>query len=85
MKNTIIDLWYGNINPNDVKADEKEKEIIGYIERYYNDLNSLLDESGKDVLERLTDCYDELISDECKKAFTQGFTLAVRLMVESLT
>ena len=28
MKNTIIDLWYGNINPNDVKADEKEKEAV---------------------------------------------------------
>ena len=85
MKNTISDLWYGNINPNDVKADEKEKEIIGYIERYYTDLNSLLNESGKDVLERFTDCYDELISDDCEKAFIRGFTLAVRLMVESLT
>ncbi len=85
MKNTIIDLWYGNINPKDTKADEKEKEIIGFIERHYNNLNSLLNDNGKDVLERFTDCYDELILDECEKAFMQGFSLAVRLMVESLT
>lgn len=84
MKNTIIDLWYGNINPNSIEADEKEKEIIGFIERHYNNLNSQLDDSGKDILQRFADCYDELISTECEKAFTQGFSIAVKLMSESL-
>ncbi len=85
MKKTIIKLWNENINPNNTKASQKEKEIVGFIDQHYNDLKSKLNDSEKDILQKFADCYDELITDECERAFIHGFSLAVRLMVESLT
>ena len=85
MKITITDLWNGNIDSSYIKLDLNEKEIIDSMEKCYDDLNSQLNHGEKEALRMFTDCYDELIACECKNAFVQGFSIAVRLMVESLT
>ena len=46
MKPTLTELWNGNIHPiSDAdRLAENERELIGYIECHFQNLNSQLDE-----------------------------------------
>lgn len=87
MKQTLADLWYGNIHPmtdGDLEV-KNEEELESYLDRHFQYLESHLDEKGKEILKKFTDCYDELMLNRCEYAFSQGFTLAAKLLTESLT
>ena len=85
MKPTLTELWNGNIHPiSDAdRLAENERELIGYIECHFQNLNSQLDEKGKETLKNLTECYDELLSHECEAAFIEGFSLAAKILTEA--
>lgn len=87
MKSTLIDLWHGNISPlsDGAVLDPNEKKLYEYLDRHYNDLEKLLDEKGRTILEKFRDCYTEILINDCDDAFVQGFSLAVKLMAESMT
>ena len=87
MKSTLSDLWRGEVHPLENKNEnyQKEAELYRYVERHYNDLQKLLDEEGRLVLEKLKDCYDELLFCQSEDAFVRGFSLAVKLMTEAIT
>jgi len=87
MKSTLTDLWYGNLKPNHhghIHAAEI-RQLTEYLDRHHQALAEKLDDAGKESLQKLEDCYDDLLTDECENAFAQGFALAVKLLVEAQT
>ena len=87
MKSTLTDLWYGNLEPNHpghIHAAEI-RQLTEYLDRHRQALAEKLDDARKESLQKLEDCYDDLLTEECENAFVQGFSLAVKLLVEAQT
>ena len=87
MKKTLTDLWYGNLCPQNDRHihTQNTAQLAEYLDKHHTDLMRRLDDAGKDSLQKLEDCYDDLLTDECENAFVQGFSLAVKLLVEAQT
>lgn len=81
---TLEDLYYGNIIPNEhsFKRGSAYSEVLGYIARHQDDLLATLTEQQKEIFEKLKDCESELHSMNELQAFTEGFKLAARLIIE---
>ena len=87
MKPTLSDLWHGEIRPFDEKTDKEEelKELYVAFESYYTRLWNKLDFDGKQALDELRDCHTQIKCLENEGAFIQGFSLAVKMLTESLS
>lgn len=81
---TLEDLYYGNIIPNEhsFKRGSTYSEVLGYIVRHQDDLLATLTEQQKEIFEKLKDCESELHGMNELQAFTEGFKLAARLIIE---
>ena len=86
MKETIFDLWYGNINPveSSGKITPEIKRIINESEESYEMLAEKLDEKEKELLEKHLDIYSSLHCEYTAKAFVDGFSLGVKILIEAL-
>ena len=86
MKDTIFDLWYGNINPveSSGKITPEIKRIINESEESYEMLTERLDEKEKELLEKHLDIYSSLHCEYTAKAFVDGFSLGVKILIEAL-
>ena len=86
MKDTIFDLWYGNINPVESigKITPEIKRIINESEESYEMLAEKLDEKEKELLEKHLDIYSSLHCEYTAKAFVDGFSLGVKILIEAL-
>ena len=87
MKQTLSELYRGEIRPNQEKSenDEKAKLLRSSIDNCYNVLWNKLDTDGKQVLSKLKDYHTELADIDREDAFAQGFSLAVKLMTEAIS
>ncbi|MBO5206755.1 MAG: hypothetical protein J6K44_03905 [Clostridia bacterium] len=81
MKNVLVELWCGNINPcgENRKLTDEEKEIIKTAAAIHENLHSLLSEDQNDLLEKLLDCYSELSSLNEREAFVYAFKLGAKI------
>jgi hypothetical protein len=86
MKETIFDLWYGNINPLESSGTKTPeiKRILNESEESYEMLTDNLDEKEKELLEKHLDIYSSLHCEYTAKAFVDGFSLGVKLITEAL-
>ena len=86
MKETIFDLWYGNIDPveSSGKITPEIKRILNESEESYEMLTNNLDEKEKELLEKHLDIYSSLHCEYTAKAFVDGFSLGVKLITEAL-
>lgn len=84
MKQTILEIW--NANMLDMRkhcvAQSRSRELAGLLDKHHTRLEQLLNDEGKELLEKFEDCYNEMESVECEAAFVSGFVLAARLMIE---
>ena len=64
MKNTIQELWHGNIVPQeDSQTNSKEmKELLGYISRHHFDLEKSFTDGQKEIYEKFHDCRSKYAS-----------------------
>lgn len=87
MKNKILALWHGQLNPESerVVLSQEGLQLMRYWERSKEKLLALLDEKGKELLEKMEECRDEVDLIELEAAFAKGFSLGVRLMAEAMT
>jgi len=87
MNNTISALWHGEINPEGerVVLPQEALEAKRYFERNKEKLLALLDEQGKELLEKVGECNNEMVTYELEDAFVKGFSLGARLMAEAMT
>ena len=86
MKRTLIDLWYGNIDPQEqAQANPQVPDLLKLLERNHNALSKTLNDDQKELLEKYQSCADE-ISGFCERdSFIYGFRLGMRLAIEALT
>ena len=77
---TLEDLYYGNISPREryIKRRTRMDKLVKLI--YKNE-----DELTAGLKEKLKDCTSELSCITEREAFSSGFILAVRIMVEVIS
>ena len=81
---TLEDLYYGNISPceRDMKRGLRMDKLVKLIGKKEDSLSSTLTEQQKETFERFKDCQSEICDITARRAFTDGFILAARIMVE---
>ena len=86
MRNTLEDLYYGNITPgqHQIAPNSELKRATDRVARFESQLTERLDEDGQMVLAKLMESKDEVESITALENFILGFRLGVRLMAESM-
>lgn len=82
--NTLEDLYYGNIVPNEkcAKLDDEVKELLKLLNRNEEKLTATLSEDQKETFEKYKDCNRE-ISEICEREiFLNGFRLGARIIID---
>ena len=86
MRNTLEDLYYGNITPGAQQTvpNSELKRATDRVARFEGQLMERLDEAGQTILVKLIESKDEVESITVRENFILGFRLGVRLMAESM-
>lgn len=86
MKETIAELWYGNIAPVEYcGANDKEiNRLLMLMERNRNCLSSQLNEAQMTELEKYVDYSDKYAFRSALLSFIEGFSLGSKIMAEAL-
>lgn len=86
MKNTIKELWYGNIAPMERcgVGDSEINEMLRLMEKNSVKLSEGLSEEQAEIFQKYIDCSDEYAFCSATHAFITGFSLACKLMAEVL-
>lgn len=84
---TLEDLWYGNIDPHEtvLKDDRRFKNLLTLMGRNRDKLSNTLTEQQKEALAKYDNAVNELHSLAELSAFRYGFSLGVRLVMESVS
>ena len=85
--NTIKDLWYGNIVPeDDIRNRSPEmKQLMEYMARHHKDLLESMTDEQKVIFEKFDDCWCEYASLTEEAVFKYAFKLGMRIALETLT
>ena len=86
MRDTLEDLYYGNITPCDkrIKSGTPLQPVLDEAEQCEERLAAKLDDEGKALLHRMADAENEASSTIALENFILGFRLGMRLAVEGL-
>ena len=86
MRNTLEDLYYGNIAPNaqDMAPNSELKRATDRVARFENQLTEQLDEAGQAVLAKLIESQQEIDSITALENFILGFRLGAKIMMECM-
>ena len=81
---TLEDLYYGNISPHEryIKHGTRVDNLVKLVCKNEESLTTTLTEQQKEIFEKFKDCQGELADITAREAFTDGFILATRIMVE---
>ena len=82
---TILeDLWYGNVRPTErsIIRGGRLDNLMKLICQNEDDLMSGLTDKQKESFDKFKDCQSEITDYLETEAFTQGFTIATKFMVE---
>ena len=81
----LEDLWYGNIDPHEaiLTGSKRYKHLLSIMARNRNELNETLTEKQAEILEKYDEAVNEMHSLSEVEAFSYGFRLGVRLMIEA--
>ena len=86
MRNTLEDLYYGNISPGrqQITPDSELRRAADRVARFESQLTERLDENEQTILAKLIESRDEVESITALENFILGFRLGVRIMAESM-
>ena len=81
----LEDLWYGNLNPHEAILTENRryKHLLSLMGRNRDELSETLNDKQQETLEKYDEAMNEMHSLAEVEAFSYGFRLAVRLMIEA--
>lgn len=81
---TLEDLYYGNIIPHEhsFRRGSAYSEALGYVVRHQDTLIATFTEQQKEIFEKFKDGESELHGMHELRAFTEGFKLAAKLLIE---
>ena len=82
----LEDLWYGNIDPHEsILTDSKRyKHLLSLMGSHRDELSDTLIEKQSETLEKYDEAVNEMHSLAEVEAFSYGFRLGVRLMIEAV-
>ncbi len=84
---TLEDLWYGNIRPieNFIEGNMEYKGLLRLVSKNREALESELSPKQLELFDKYNDSVNEMNSKSETAAFRHGFSLGVRLMMESVS
>ena len=86
MRNTLEDLYYGNITPGtqQMMPNSELKRATDRVVRFESQLTERLDEDGQALLAKLAESQCEINSISALENFILGFRLGTRIMMECM-
>ena len=86
MRNTLEDLYYGNITPSaqQMAPNSELKRATDRVTRFESQLTERLDEDGQTILAKLIESRDEVESITARENFILGFRLGARITMECM-
>ena len=86
MRQTLEDLYFGNITPNEqqMAPNSELKKAVDRVAYYESQLTEQLDEDEQTILAKLIESQDEVESITALENFVLGFRLGTRLMAECM-
>ena len=86
MRNTLEDLYYGNIIPSaqQMAPNSELKRAVDRIAHFESQLTERLDEDGQTILAKLIESRDEVESITARENFILGFRLGARITMECM-
>ena len=86
MRNTLEDLYYGNITPGTQQTalNSELKRATDRVARFESQLTERLDEDGQTILAKLVESQHKIDSITARENFVLGFRLGVRIMAECM-
>ena len=86
MRNTLEDLYYGNITPGaqQIVPNSELKRATDRVARFESQLTERLDITGQTILAKLMESKDEIESITARENFILGFRLGARLVAECM-
>ena len=86
MRNTLEDLYYGNITPGaqQMVPNSELKRAVDRVARFESQLTERLDEDGQSILAKLIEARDEVESITARENFILGFRLGARITMECM-
>ena len=86
MRNTLEDLYYGNITPGaqQMAPNSELKRAADRVPRFESQLTEHLDEDGQTILAKLIESQHEIDNITALENFILGFRLGSRLIAESM-
>jgi len=81
----LENLWYGNVNPYEAILTENRryKHLLSLMGRNRDELSETLTDKQQETLEKYDEAMNEMHSVAEIEAFSYGFRLGVRLMIEA--
>ena len=82
----LEDLWYGNIDPREtiLKGSKQFKNLLSLMGRNRDKHTDTFTNQQREMLEKYGDTINEMHSLAEVESFTCGFSLGIRLMMESI-
>ena len=76
--------WYGNINPQgrDSQKDPRMEQALYLVVKNEDAMRAMLSDMQKEQFEKMSDRQSELTDLLERRAFAEGFRLAVKIMVD---
>ena len=86
MRNTLEDLYYGNITPGvqQIAPNSELKRAVNRVARFESQLTEQLDETGQTILAKLIESKDEVESITALENFILGFRLGAKITMECM-
>ena len=86
MRNTLEDLYYGNITPGaqQITPNSELKRAMDRVSRFESQLTERLDEDGQAILAKLIESKDETESITALENFILGFRLGAKITMECM-
>ena len=86
MRNTLEDLYYGNITlgTQQMVPNSELKRATDRVTRFEGQLTERLDKDGQEILAKLIESQHEIDRITALENFILGFRLGVRIMAESM-
>ena len=83
----LEELWYGNINPHEdfLNHNRRQKKLLSNVCKKRDDLSKTLNERQNGLPDKYDATVNEMYSLSEQAAFRYGFSLGVRLMIESIS
>lgn len=80
----LEELWLGNVNPQkgDSQKDPRIEQALSLVVKNDDTLRAMLSDIQKEQFEKFCDCQSDLADFQERRAFTEGFCLAMKIMMD---